>query len=83
MYYVYVLQNETSEYYIGYSENLQRRLAEHNAGGNQSTKGHQWDLVYYEAYKREKYAREREQKLKKNRRMKTFFLKRIEESLSY
>ena len=83
MYYVYVLQNEVSEFYTGYSANLEKRLATHNAGGNVSTKGHQWKLVYYEAYVSERYARKREQSLKRNRRMSGFLMKRIQESLSY
>ena len=83
MYYVYVIQNEKHEFYTGYSANLTKRLADHNAGGTHSTQGHQWELVYYEAYVSETYAREREQALKKNRRMKTFLLKRVEESLNY
>ena len=82
MYYVYVIQNEINEFYIGYTENLEKRLTNHNTNGTQSTKGHQWKLVYFEAYINEKYAREREQSLKKNRHMKTFLLKRVKESLS-
>ena len=82
MYYVYVLQNEKKEFYTGYSANLEKRLFEHNAGMNASTKEHQWELVYYEMYTNEKYARKREQSLKKNRRMKTLLLKRVEESLN-
>ena len=61
MYYVYVIQNETGEFYTGFSANLAKRLANHNAGGTQSTQGHQWKLVYYEAYVSELYARKREQ----------------------
>ena len=83
MYYVYVIRNEVDEFYLGFSTNLEKRLVAHNAGGNQSTKGHQWEMVYYEAYVSEKYARDREQTLKKNRRMKTFLLERVKESLSY
>ena len=83
MYYVYVIQNNIDEYYIGFSKNLEKRLAKHNAGGNQSTKNHQWELVYYEAYINEGYARNRERALKKNRRMKTILMNRIKESLSY
>ena len=83
MYYVYVIQNEKKDFYVGYTANLNNRLADHNAGRNQSTKNDKWELVYYEAYVNESYARNREQILKKNRRMKTFLLERIKESLSY
>ena len=83
MYYVYVIQNEKLEFYTGFSMNLAKRLANHNAGGTPSTNGHKWELVYYEAYVNEHYARKRELALKKNRRMSTFLMKRIKESLSY
>ena len=50
MYYVYVIVNESSEIYIGFTSDLQNRLEKHNAGGNTSTKGHKWRYAYYEAY---------------------------------
>ena len=50
MFYVYVIQNEVKGFYTGYTANLEKRLAEHNAGSNQSTKNHKWELVYYEAH---------------------------------
>ena len=83
MYYVYVLRNESNEFYTGYTANLKKRLEQHNSGINQSTKGRQWELVYYEAYTNESYARKREQALKKNRRMSKFLMERVKESLSY
>ena len=82
MFYVYVIQNEREEFYLGYTTNLFNRLSAHNDGLNQSTKNHKWVLVYYEAYVNERYAYKREQTLKKNRRMKTLLLKRVKESLS-
>ena len=83
MYYIYIIQNEVKEFYTGYTSNLEKRLTAHNAGENQSTKNHIWKLVYYEAYVSESYAHKRELDLKKNRRMSSFFMKRIKESLSY
>ena len=83
MCYVYVIQNEKKQFYIGYTTNLHNRLAAHNAGENASTRGHKWHLVYFEAYVSERYALEREQSLKKNRRMKTILLNRVRESLSF
>ena len=83
MYYVYVLKSEADEFYTGYTANLKERLEQHNSGINQSTKGHQWELVYYEAYVHRQYAHKREQALKKNRRMSKFLMERIKESLSY
>ncbi|MFA5021739.1 MAG: GIY-YIG nuclease family protein [Patescibacteria group bacterium] len=38
MFYVYILKSLTdNKLYIGYSNNLQRRLKEHNSGKNLST----------------------------------------------
>ena len=83
MYYVYVLRSseDRESFYLGYTSDLRKRVKEHNQGLNKSTRGKQWQLVYYEAYVRESYARKREQKLKHNRRMKQFLLQRILESL--
>lgn len=51
--------------YIGYTNDLRRRLNEHNIGKNLSTKSRApFELVYYEAYKSEKDARNREHNLK-------------------
>lgn len=57
MYYVYLIKNNKDrETYIGYTNDLKRRIKEH--------KDKKPELVYYEAYKSEKDARLREMKLK-------------------
>jgi putative endonuclease len=59
MHYVYILKKrKDGEIYIGYTDNLKRRIKEHNAGNNV------WELVYYEAYKARKDASLREKRLK-------------------
>jgi putative endonuclease len=53
MYYVYILKNKIDKsWYIGYSANLKKRIKEHLSGnGCQTTsKKHNWELIYYEAY---------------------------------
>ncbi len=84
MYYFYVLQNIAcpTEFYTGYSGDLRRRLGEHNAGKQQATCGRTWRLVYYEAYLSERVAREREQKIKRNGRMRTLLMDRITSQFS-
>ena len=49
MYYTYVLKSKKdSNYYIGYTESLKKRLSEHNSGKVRSTKYRiPFELVYY------------------------------------
>lgn len=82
MYYVYLIQNEIGEVYYGSTNDLRRRLAEHNGGKSPSTHGHRWGLVYYEAYSDEKDARFREQQLKHYGQSLAHLKKRLHHSLS-
>lgn len=68
-YYVYVLYNKQKNFiYIGYSENLRQRFAEHNKGLSKSTSGYRpLDLIHYEAYRNKKDAKRRELYIKTNR----------------
>ena len=60
MYYVYVLVNpENRRIYVGCSEDLKRRVREHEQSAHRG-----WKLAYYEAHLSETDARERERKLK-------------------
>ena len=64
MYYVYFLKNENGKTYYGSTNDLKRRIKEHNSDKSFSTRGHLWKLVYYEAYLCEDDARMREKQLK-------------------
>jgi len=66
MYYVYVLQSDSDDgLYIGFTSNLRRRLAEHQAGRAIATSYRgPWRLIYYEAYIEEQDALGREKFLK-------------------
>ena len=66
MFYVYVLQSDKDkELYIGSTNDLRRRFREHQQGRSFSTSFRRpFTLVYYEAYRNERDARTREQKLK-------------------
>src|SRR3989338_4511110 len=68
MYYVYILKSSSAnEIYIGSTNNLDRRLTEHNNGAEISTRRYvPWSLYYYEANPTEKLARLREKRLKHN-----------------
>jgi len=52
VYYVYILLSEKDyKRYIGFTENLQRRLSEHNSGFVRSTKTRRpLKLIHYEEY---------------------------------
>jgi len=53
MYYVYLLRCvDDKSWYIGYTEDLKRRLHEHQAGTGcfTTSKKTNWQLIYYEAY---------------------------------
>jgi putative endonuclease len=52
MFYLYILESiETKRFYVGSTNDLKRRIKEHNAGKNRSTKFYMpWRLIYYEAY---------------------------------
>ena len=66
MYYVYLIKSEKrDEIYVGSTNDLKRRLNEHNNGLSISTKRYMpWKLIYYEAYRIEADARNREAGLK-------------------
>lgn len=75
MFYVYVIRNtQTRETYIGFSRDLRRRITEH--------KGKHPELIYYEAYKSSKDARDREHKLKQRGQAVRQIKQRIRRSLS-
>ena len=66
MFYTYALYDKTEKiFYIGSTNDLKRRVAEHNSGKTQTTsKMHDKALVYYEACLTKQDAVEREQQLK-------------------
>ena len=70
-YFVYLivsnLKNNKQISYVGYTNNLKRRVKLHNEGkGAKFTRGKKWKLVYYEKYDSKSTAMKNEIKLKKN-----------------
>ncbi|MDI6778438.1 MAG: GIY-YIG nuclease family protein [Patescibacteria group bacterium] len=84
MHYVYVIKSKKSgRNYLGCTNDLRRRLAEHNQNKVDSTKYQgPWNVRYYEAFHSKADAFRREQKLKKNARGLQELKKRIIDSLS-
>ena len=70
-YFVYLivsnLKNNKKFSYVGYTNNLKKRLKLHNSGkGAKFTRGKKWKLVYYEKYDSKSTAMKKEFILKKN-----------------
>ena len=66
MYYVYVLKSDKDgNWYTGYTDNLQKRILEHNKGLNLATKDRRpFKLIYCEVSLNNKDAKAREKYLK-------------------
>jgi putative endonuclease len=62
-----LIVSEGKQVYTGYTNNLKRRIKEHNAGKSRFTSGKNWRLVYYEAYLSKEDAKRREKRLKDGR----------------
>ena len=69
MYLVYILLSQKDKkLYIGYTNNLKRRIIEHKSGKSLATKNRQpVMLIYYESYLRWSDAKRREKYLKGGR----------------
>jgi len=80
MYYIYILKSrKDSNLYTGSTKDLRKRFKDHNEGKVFSTKLRTpFELIYYEAYKNEKDAREREHNLKLRSRAFTQLKRRIQ-----
>jgi len=65
-YYVYILKSEMKEItYVGITNDIERRLNEHNSGKSKFTKAFiPWKIIYHENFSTRKDAREREKYLK-------------------
>jgi putative endonuclease len=84
MWYFYVLQSlkDPQYFYKGSTNNLPKRIEQHNKGTVTSTKPYgPFRLVYYEAYLREHGARMRESSVKKSGSVSVPLMRRIRESL--
>ena len=69
-YYVYMLKSIEKKpiTYVGYTNNLKKRLDLHNSGkGAKFTRGRLWKLIYKEQFKTKNKAISREYYIKKNR----------------
>ena len=81
MFYIYILQSlKDGKTYTGYSDNINRRLKEHNSGKSKSTKNRSpFKLLFSEEFKTEQEAKQRELYWKSGagrRKLKKYFLQK-------
>lgn len=72
MFYVYLLisLDDYKHTYVGYTDNLKKRLNLHNCGkGAKFTRGRKWKVIYSNKYESKSQALKEEIKLKKNYRL--------------
>ena len=83
MWTVYLISHTSGEIYIGVTNNLKRRIQEHQNGGKKFTTrvDGSWKLVYAEAYADKTDAYQREARLKDHGRAKQELLRRIQNCL--
>ena len=78
-YYVYMLRNISNnkkKTYVGYTNNLEKRLISHNTNkGAKSTRGYKWELIFKKKFLLKSKAMSYEYKLKKDRKKRTSILK--------
>lgn len=84
MYHVYLLKSQKdNSLYIGYTNDIGRRVKEHNDGLSEYTKKRlPWTLIYYESYISLEEAKRREKSLKYFGKAYSQLKKRIMESLN-
>jgi putative endonuclease len=80
-YFVYVISSGSKSNlvtYVGYTNNLKKRLSLHNKGkGAKFTKGRLWKIIYSENFKTKGEALSREYYIKKNRKFRNLIKKNI------
>ena len=79
-YFVYVISATTNlklVTYVGYTNNLKKRLNLHNKGkGAKFTRGRCWRIIYTEKYDTKREAKSREYYIKKNRKFRNLIKER-------
>ena len=66
MYFVYILYSKTvDKYYVGYTNNLEHRLEQHNSSHKGFTsQSNDWEIAYSEEYESKQDAMQREKVIK-------------------
>jgi putative endonuclease len=90
MFYVYVLESGEHRY-MGSTKDLRRRVKEHNAGQNQTTKAYApWTVIHYEAYissddakRREKYFKSSPGRTALSKMLRSYYNNKKQSGLAY
>ncbi len=74
LHYVYIIKSREGRYYIGSTENIEKRIKQHNSKSNRgwTNRFQDWVLVYHEELETRLEARRRERELKKIRGTKKY-----------
>ena len=79
-YFTYMLKSitpGTKKTYVGYTDNIDKRLVKHNSNkGAKSTKGYKWLLIYSKKFLTKNEAMSYEYKLKKDKNKRKVILNR-------
>ena len=80
-YFVYVIGTDINSKlttYVGYTNNLNKRLNLHNRSrGAKFTRGRRWKIIYTEKYRTKSEAISREYYIKKNRKFRNLIKKKF------
>ena len=80
-FFVYMIANKRKNKlttYVGYTNNLKKRLMLHNNGkGAKFTRGRKWKLIYFEKFTTKREAILREYYIKKNRIFRDLIKKKV------
>ena len=72
-FYTYMIKSispGTKKTYVGYTNNVEKRLEKHNSNkGAKSTKGYKWKVIYSKKFKTKSNAMSYEYKLKMNKNL--------------
>ena len=80
-FYVYILssnKNGKKKTYVGWTNNIKKRLQKHNSGkGAKNTRGRKWKVIYKKKCTSKNSAMSLEYYIKKNKKLRKFFANKI------
>ena len=78
VYLIKAIKGKTKKTYVGYTNNLKKRLIAHNSNkGAKSTKGHKWKVIYKKKFLKKSDALKYEYEIKKNRKKRLYIISKI------